>query len=577
MTRLQDVALGNTPADLVIQNASVLLPETGDQHDRAIAIVGDRIAALPADSGSVVGPDTTVVDATGQVAVPGFIDAHTHIEAQHAFEYAYPSVLEGGTTSVVTEVTGMGPMYGAEGVSELLSATDGLPVSVFATLTPQPLVNTFSPAWADDAEKDALTALLSHPSVVGVGEVDWIHVVGRDPPLFDLYERAREAGKPISGHGAGCKGTNLQAFASVIDNDHEAISGDEVIERLENGIHVIGRSGTIRDDTAAIADAYQEVGAADLSLSTDSLWPDDLQAGTCMDRVVRRAIEAGVSPEDAVRMATLNPARHFGFRDRGTLSPGARADVVLLSDLESVAVETVISGGEFVVENGDATVSPRPHDYPAHFYDSVGLPDSLDLSVPATVTRGGRVRAIEYVTGLFSRMATVEPAEAEGTLRAAPERDVLKVVAIDRHPDSDHEAFVGFLTGFGLGSGAVATTTVWEAGMTVAVGATDEAIQQAIAHVAKIGGGWAVVDEGEIIAEHRCRVAGVVADVPIEEAAAGVRAVREALWERGVEADQPMLAVATLTFLGVPTLKLTPHGYADVLAQELVGLTPDAQ
>ncbi|WP_338729402.1 adenine deaminase C-terminal domain-containing protein [Haladaptatus sp. DJG-WS-42] len=575
MTRLQAVALGDAPADLVVRGARVLFPETGAKKKRAIAVVDDQIAALPEDPEPIIGPDTTVIDATGLVAIPGLIDAHTHIEAQHAFEYAYPHVLEAGTTSVISESNCLGSLYGATAVEQLLRATAPLAVNVFFTVPPQPLVSTFTPAWGDKTEKDALCDLLTHPRVVGVGEVDWIHVVGRDPPLFDLYDEARTLGTPISGHGAGCKGANLQAFASVVDNDHEAITGEEMISRLENGIHAIGRSGTVRDDTQAVVDAYHEVGPADLSLSTDSVWPGDVREGIYMNRVVRRAIDAGVTPEDAIRMATLNPARHFGLTDRGTLSPGARADIVLLSDLEAVEVETVISGGEVVVENGTATVEPVPYEYPDHFYESVHLPETLDLTVPESVARNGTVRAIEHVTGLFTQDTLAEPAVEAGNLVADPDADVLKVVVIDRHPESDADAFVGFVTGLGLTSGAVATTTAWEAGLTIAVGADDEAIHRAIDHLHELGGGWTVVDDNELTASHPCRVGGFLADIPIDEAAANVEAVSAALRNQGVTADHPMLAVATLTFLGVPILKLTPQGYANILTKELVGLTPE--
>ncbi|WP_332899622.1 adenine deaminase C-terminal domain-containing protein [Haladaptatus sp. CMSO5] len=575
MTRLQAVALGNDPADLVVRGARVLFPETGAKKKRAIAVVDDQIAALPEDPEPIIGPETTVIDADGLVAIPGLIDAHTHIEAQHAFEYAYPHVLEAGTTSVISESNCLGSLYGAAASEQLLRATAPLAVSVFITIPPQPLVSTFTPAWADEAEKQALCDSLTHPRVVGVGEVDWIHVVGRDPPLFDLYDEARARGKPISGHGAGCKGANLQAFASVVDNDHEAIAGDELIARLEAGIHAIGRSGTVRDDTQAVADAYHEIGPADLSLSTDSVWPGDVREGIYMNRVVRRAIDAGIAPEDAIRMATLNPATHFGLTDRGTLSPGKRADIVLLSDLETVEIETVITGGEVVVENGTATVEPVPYEYPDHFYESVHLPETLDITVPESVARDGSVRAIEHVTGLFTQDALAEPAVEAGSLVADPDGDVLKVVVIDRHPAGDRDAFVGFVTGLGLESGAVATTTAWEAGLTIAVGADDDAINRAIDHLREQGGGWTVVDDDDLSAAHPCRVGGFLADVPIDEAAENIEAVRTALKNQGVTADQPMLAVATLTFLGVPILKLTPQGYANILTQELVGLTPD--
>jgi len=165
----------------------------------------------------------------------------------------------------------------------------------------------------------------------------------------------------VSGHGAGCSGRRLTALAATITDDHEMVSSEEVAERLENGIHSIGRYGTFRDDIDALADAYERFGSAELSLSTDWIWPTDIVTEGYMDAVVRRAIEAGIDPVDAVRMATLNPARHFGLPDIGSLSPGSRADIIVLDNLEDVAVETVISGGEIVVDGGTPVVESRSH------------------------------------------------------------------------------------------------------------------------------------------------------------------------------------------------------------------------
>ena len=325
-----------------------------------------------------------------------------------------------------------------------------------------------------------------------------------------------------------------------------------------------------------------------------------------MDAVVRRAIEEGVAPVDAIRMATLNPARHFGLDAEGvgSLSPGSAADVVVLDDLESVAVSTVLSGGEVVYADHDgdgrggareALVEPRSHDYPDRFYDSAAVSADPDrFRVPASVAGpDGEVRAIERGRGLLSGETTVAPPVAGGELVADPDADVLKAALLDRHPGRERggdggarngeRGFTGFLTGFGLDSGAVATTVVWETTAVLAVGADDDAMAAAVERVADLGGGWAVVESGsetasrdppEVLAELPAPVAGVCADAPVEDVAAGMDAVEDALGRLGASGDRPLLALQTLAFPGVPALKLTVSGYADVLDRELVGLTP---
>lgn len=573
----QPVALGERPPDLLVRGGEVYFPTLGEFQRCDVAVVGDRIAALvePDDHPETLqnGADVAIVDATGKRVVPGFLDAHTHLDLHGTFERAYHYVLGGGTTTVISEVAGFGPAFGASGVREFLDATADLPVDVRATVPPQPLIDTFGPASADDATTEALCDLLAEDRVVGVGETDWIHVVGRTTPAETLYARARAEGKPIAGHGAGCSGAKLAAFASVVDDDHEAITGEGAVERLANGLHVIGRSGSIRDDAAAIADAYEQVGAADLSLSTDGMWPPDLIEVGYMDEVLRRVIAAGVPPEDAIRMATFNPARHFGLSDRGVLAPGKRADIVVLDDLESVAVETVVAGGTVVVEGGEPTVGPRPHRYPDEFTDCLHLsvePDQFHVS--PEVATDGVVRAIENRDGLVTAETTVEPPVVDGNLAPDPEAGVCKVALLDRDGDG---GFTGFLTGLAPSAGAAATSISWESGGVVVVGANEADMVVAARHVDELGGGWAVVRDGEVIADFPAPVGGIASDLPVETTAARYETVEAALRTLGVDVEKPGLTIQTLTFPGVPVLKLVPTGYADVIHQTVVGLSPD--
>jgi adenine deaminase len=574
---LQSVALGDETADLVITGGRVCLPEKGEFQSRDVVVVDDRVAALPESADPVIGEETQVITASNRVVAPGFVDAHTHLDLHQTFENAYHYAVEGGTTTVVSEVAGYGPAFGAEGVEEFLAATSYLPVRVRAVVPPQPLLDTFEPRRADDEEGQALADLLADDRVVGVGETDWIHAVGRDTPAELLYQRADAEGKTVSGHAAGCSDEKLAAFASIIDDDHEAISGEDIVERVENGIHAIGRYGSIRDDMEAIGAAYSEVPTAELSLSTDGMWPRELISEGHMDAVVRRAIEEGVEPADAIRMATLNPARHFGLAEEGvgSLSPGSVADVVLIDDLDTVNVTTVVSGGEVVFNKGESKVAPRTHEYPDHFYDSVNVStDPAEFRVPADAANGdGEVRAVEHQGGLLSRETTVSPPVEDGKLVADSEADVLKATLLDRHPKGDGTGFTGFVTGLGLDSGAVATSVVWETTGVLAIGTNDEDMRAAVSHVNEMGGGWAVVEGGEVVAELPTRIAGVCSDLEVEETAKLYDAVESALRRFGADADRPMLAVQTLTFPGVPQLKFSFSGYADILDREVVGLT----
>jgi len=572
MDELQRVSLGESPADLVVRGGRVLLPGTGRFAERDVLVLGDRVAALVEDGADAVGEDTEVVDADGRHVVPGFVDAHTHLDARQTFETLYPHALAGGTTTIVTEVATFGFLAGADGVSEFLAATADLPVTVAATVPPQPFVDTFEPPPSDEEDRAALLDLLSHERVVGVGEIDWIHVVGRDSPVEALVERARREDEVVCAHGAGCSGEKLAALASVVDNDHEAISADGIVERVEAGIHAIGRTGNIRDDVEAVAGAHGRVDPAELSLSSDGVSPEEMLTEGYMDAIVRSAIDAGVPPTEAIYMVTAAPARHFGL-DCGALAPGRRADVVVLADLEAVEVETVVAAGEVVVREGTPTVAPRLHDYPPEYLDSVDV--ELDEGRFRVPEPGGPVRAIENGPGLVSTETTAEPPVANGELSADPDLDLAKATLLNRRPGGDGRGFTGFVTGFGLERGAVATTRTWELPGLLVVGVDDAAMLRAARRLVEIGGGWTVDDGESVTAEFENEVLGVCSTLPVEASVERQDAVVSALRDLGCGVDAPLLGLQTLTFPGVPALKLTFSGYADIRKRTVVGLAAE--
>ncbi|MGQ3413419.1 adenine deaminase C-terminal domain-containing protein [Natrinema sp. LN54] len=584
MNELQSVALEHegATADLVVEGGRVYCSNRREFLERDVAVVGDRIAALLEDADSVTGPETTVVSATDRVVLPGLIDAHTHGDIQLIFDRAVPDLLATGTTAVVTESSGLGLLFGSRGVETFLERTADCPIATYLTLPPQAFVDTFEPATGTTAELEALSRLLERERVVGVGEIDWVHVVGRDAPIERLYERARDGGVPIVGHGAGCRGDSLRAFATVTDNDHEAISADGVRERAENGIHVVGRCGSIRDDLDALIDAYPDLDPGSVSLSTDGVWPGDLLEGFGMAEIVRRLIDAGIRPADAIDAASRNTAAHFGLADRGVVAPGAVADLLVVENLETMAVETVLSEGDRVVADGDPVVEARTDPYPDYVYDTV----SVDLererfTAPLEAAPDRTVRAMAVEQGLVTTETTADAGidtggdDSEQRLGPDPDGDVLTATLLDRDPATEDRGFTGFLTGYGLESGAVATTGTWETTGLVTVAAdTDDAVVAA-GRVASMGSGFAVARDGEVVADLAMPIAATAAELSPETFATKFGALEDALRESGVGIERPLLTLQTLTFPGVPALKLTASGYADVLGRSVVGLEPE--
>lgn len=569
-----EVAAGSEPADLVVRGGRTLDVRTGEFDRQDVVVAEGEIVEHRADATPVVGPDTEVIDADDGVVIPGFVDAHTHLDLHQTVEGAAHRSLAGGTTAMVSEVAGFGPAFGAAGVEQLLAATANLAVSVYVTVPPQPLFDAFEPPRADETAATRLSDLLGRDRVVGVGETAWSRIVGRETPATRLYDRAETEGKRVVGHGAGCRGDALTEFAATVDDDHEAISDQGVVERLDRGLHVIGRSGSIRDDIAAVAGVDHEPGS--LSLSSDGMWPRDLVADGHMDAVVRRAVEAGMDPVAAVRAATWAPATHYELTGHGTLAPGSRADLVVLDDLSAVSVATTVVDGEVVYDGTIAsTPGPRSHAYPDWFSGRLDVTvDAERLSVPADRAVDGGVRALEYTGGILSTETTVRPIVEDGQLRPAPDRDILKTALFDRHPDVRRDGFVGFLTGIGIERGAVATTLTWETPGLLAAGVDDSDIVTAARRVVETNGGWAVVEDGETLATLPTPVGHVCSRLPVEETAERYEAVETALFQLGAEVDRPMLGLQSLTFVGVPGLKLGVTGYVDVRNKTTRGLDP---
>ena len=575
-----DVVLGDACADLVIRDGTVALLGRDEFRRRDVVIAGVRIASVTPDADAAIGETTTVIDAGDRWVVPGFIDAHTHADLHQAVERAQHRILEGGTTAMIADLAEIGPQFGRDGVEAIVDATADLAVDVRVTVAPQPFGAALEPPGLASDEREALAGLLSDDAVVGVGETEWIHVVGEDlpPALSDLYDRARSANKRIVGHGAGCRGERLTVFAALVDNDHESITARDVVARLDRGLHVVGRYGSIRDDLDAVAEAWPDVDAREISLSTDGMWPRELVTEGYMDAVVREAIDRGVAPLDAIRMATLTPARHFELQDQGSIAPGNRANVVVLEDLSEVAVETVVVDGERVVVDGKATdrAAPRRAAYPDGMYEPIDVdvnPTLLD--VPASATDGTAVRAIAHESGLLTSETVVEPRREEGRLLPAPERDVCKAALVDVHPDADRGSFAGFVTGLGLDRGAVATSVTWETSGLLGVGTDDADVLAAMNRVADFGGGWAVVADGTPVADFRTPIGGTLADTPVDETAEAYERLERALADLGISDEKPAIPIQTLTTPGVPRLRMSFSGYADILHHTVVGLDPN--
>ncbi len=576
---LMRVAQGRAPADLVVDGGVVLDVYTGELlPDWVVAVKRPRVAYVGPRQEGLVGPSTEVLDARGQVVVPGLVDAHTHLfGARYSPHAAVPHIVAGGTTCMVTELSELAYVAGELGLRAGLEALRDLPVKVYATLPPLAATAPHLERHAPDLA--VYRELLRDPLVVGLGEVYWGNLVLReDPRLLQLVALAEEAGKVVEGHAAGARGGRLAAYAAAgVTSCHEPTSPEEVVERLRLGFHTMVREGKIRQELEAVAPVWQQAAwdVRRLSLVTDSAGAGEILEDGYLDAVLRKAVRLGVDPVAAVRAATLAPAERFRLDGVvGGLAPGRYADFSLVPDLREFRPTLVVSDGRVVAREGKPLFTASAYRYPPALLQTIrrAVPPPEAFRVPAPSRVGPvRVRVVEMVTHLVTREGEAELPVRDGYL--APGDDTATVAALDR--DDQGPPFVGFLRGFGLRRGACATSMAWDSPLLLAVGTAPEDMVAALRRLAALGGGVVVCAGGTVVAELPAPVAGVVSLAPLETVARQETEVDRALRELGAVGPRPSLTVDVLSGLAIPHLRVCDRGYVRVRDGAILGLWPD--
>lgn len=575
---LMRVAQGKAPADQLVVGGAVLDVFTGEVlQGWVVAVRGARVAYVGPPAPGLEGPETQVLDAKGQVVVPGLVDGHTHLfGARYSPHAAAPYIAAGGTTCVVTEVSELAYVAGEVGLRAALDALRELPVRTYATLPP--LAATL-PHLERAPELHVYRELLQDPRVLGLGEVYWGNLVLReDPRLVELVEAAHRAGKVVDGHAAGARGGRLAAYAAAgVSSCHEPITAEEVVERLRLGYHTMVREGKIRQELEAVAPVWRQgrVDLRRLSLVTDSAGAREILEEGYLDAVVRKAVRLGMDPVVAVRAATLAPAERFRLDGEvGSLAPGGYADFSLVPDLRDFRPSLVVVGGRVVAREGRPVVTAPAHAYPEALLNGVRAevpsPEGFRVAAPET---GGRVRvrAVELVTHLVTREGEAELPVRDGEVRLEGDTNLVAVL----RRDGEGRPFVGFLRGFGLRQGACATSMAWDSPLLVAVGASAEDVRAALLRLVALGGGVVVWAQGKVAAELAAPVAGVVSTGPLDEVARRETEVDQALRELGATGPRPSLTVDVLTALAIPHFRVSDVGYVHVRDGTVVGVWPE--
>jgi adenine deaminase len=569
-------ATGKVPADVVIRTGRLVNVITGEILDGMDVAVRLGRIALVGDVSLCIGKDTKVIDAEGFYLVPGFLDGHLHIESSMVTVSQFArAVLPCGTTAVFMDPHEIANVLGMDGIRLMIEEGRNLPLKVYATMPScVPAAPGLEDAGAKITPSDVRCAM-AWDEVVGLGEMmNFPGVLARDEDVMSKIAETLKAGKVVTGHYASPDlGPNLSAYASCgIISDHESVTWQESLAKLRLGMYAKLREGSGWRDIKATVKSYTETGVDPrrIVLVTDDVHPDTLLTLGHVNHVVRRAIEEGTPPVVAIQMATINAAECFGMScDLGSITPGKFADILFIRDLADPRPEKVMADGEIVAENGRMLVEFPRRTYPEYATGSVCLARPVirdDFSVKAGVSgKNVRIRVIQVTEG----QAVTKHIEAEltpdgnGEIHASRDEDLAKVAVIERHKATGTMA-LGFVKGFGLQSGAVASTVAHDSHNLLVVGMDDGDMVVAANTLAEAGGGMVVVKDGKVLAILPLPIAGLMSDEPVEEVQSNVDRLAQAWKALGCRLASPFMTMALLSLPVIPELRITNRGLVDV-------------
>lgn len=552
-------ARGDEPADLILRGGRVFDLITGEMLTGDVAITGSRIAGIGSYDGA------RIIDVTGLTLVPGFIDTHLHVESSLVTPFEFDRcVTPRGITTAICDPHEIANVIGPDGIRYFQDASQHLLMDLRVQLS-SCVPSTDMETSGARIEAEDLARLMNHPSAIGLAEfMNYPGVIHRDPAA--LAKLRLFAGGHIDGHCPQLTGRDLNAYiAAGIRTEHEATTAEEALEKLRKGMRVLIREGSVSKDLDALAPILTERTSPYLCLCTDDRNPLDIAEHGHLDYMIRRLIALGTPPLAAYRAASLSAAEAFGLKDRGLIAPGLRADIVALDSLETCRAQLVLAAGRVVDAEAFAA---RGHTAP------VGRASVKAPPITAGSFRCAGNRAETPVIGviegkIITRHLTEEIAPKDGDKRPDPARDLSRIAIIERHGQNGNIAS-GFVHGFGLHRGAIASTVCHDHHNLAVVGIDYDDMALAATRLTQIEGGFVVAENGRITAELALPVAGLMSLQPFEEVEAALRQLRAAARSLGTTLEEPFLQLAFLALPVIPALKITDRGMVDVEAFRLL-------
>lgn len=572
-----DAALGKRPFDVVVQGSSVLNVHTGELGPASIGIAGGTIAVVGEISDAELASANTVVDWRGRVVVPAFIDSHFHIGGSQLATGELARLLHSrGTTTIACDLQEIYSFAGLDGVRLELDVAREAGLRILFLPAAHILGLEQRGRYRHAVSADEMRTMLAWPEAVGINEPPPTTVLRGHEGTLRLLAEARARRMVVSGHAPGLAGRMLQAYAAAgATSDHESQTDVEALEKLRLGMSVMLREGSAAVDLERIAPLLTAVPDSrrfSMVCSDEQDAPALTQLGN-VDQKLRLLVRAGVDPVEAVRMGTINTAQYYRVDDRlGSVSPGRVADLVALRDLETFEVTDVVVGGRLAVTDGSLTAPYVRRDCPAILRSDVRRPEPITADTFRVEAAGGHaeVRVLGVADGsLLTDKDLAAVTVEDGNARPDPANDVLKLAVLERHGGGGGAA-TGFIGGFGLRNGAVATTYNHIHYNMLVVGTSEEQMATAARELAELGGGVVVVADGVVVKRWSLPIAGVCSLESFETVERELAETNGALVEHGCRLSSAVLALSLIAVTTIPGYGFTEHGLYDAEAEAFV-------
>lgn len=571
MSNIINVARGLEKADLVIKNANIMNVLSEEIHKGDIAICDGVIAGIGENySGE------KEIDINGAYVTPSFIDGHVHLESTMMLPKEFAkTVLPAGTTTVIIDPHEISNVLGLHGISFMHEAVKDLPMNVY-TMLPSCVPATPFETSGFDLNSYDLSLLIDKPWVLGIAEMmNFPGVLNLDKNVMAKLELAKSRGKRIDGHAPYLSGKDLCGYiASGVKSDHECTTPEEAIEKLRLGVYVMIREGTAAKDLDALIPVLKTSNTRKCIFVTDDRHPADLKEH--INGMVRRVVEAGVDPIKAVQVASLNTAEYFGLKDLGAIAPGYKADLLVLPDLKTFKPDIVLKDGQVVAQDGKLAVEIPEN-------DAIATRNSVnvrwitmdDFKIQTEGDGVKKVRALEVIPHqLITKSVISDVKVVDGNAISNVETDTLKICVIERHRATGNIG-KGFVKGFNLKCGAIASTVAHDSHNMIVIGTNDFDMYTAAVALIKCQGGKVVVKDGEIISQLPLPIAGLMSDKEFDFVVEKCDELNKAAHSIGCKLEDPFMTMGFLSLPVIPELKITDKGVFDTNKFDFVDIFED--